>query len=168
ESISNDTDGEEEAFGCYPDLEETCHSSLTRNQRISWNEFLCVYDSKGDTMYKFGLDKRGALGLYYYDDLVYRPVNNPSWIRGDYLHFQDDGHLTIYKFKRGNKGNKEFVWTTECIDSIATKMVMTTDGDVQLLNSMSIVWSLLGSEHPDPPVVDARDSVPEVCNADPI
>jgi hypothetical protein len=169
---SNSIDSaDEEAFGCYPDLEDICHFSLTVGQRISWKEFLCVYDAKGDTKYKYGLDKTGSLGLYYYDQLVYRPRNDPEWIRGDYLHFQHDGHLTLYKVIGSNvgyDGDKKYVWTSECIDTMARKLIMTTDGDVQKLTDTSLVWLLKGSGHPEPPVVDARDSVPEVCNADPI
>ena len=170
-SISNDSKEEEEAFGCYPDLEPLCYSSWTPGQRVSWKEFLCVYDSNGNIKYKYGLDETGSLGLYYYDDLVYRPADDPEWIRGDYLHFQDDGHLTLYKImpaRLGFRGNKKYIWTSECIDSIAIKMVMTSDGDVQKLTKTSLVWSLMGSEHPEPPVADARESVREVCNADPI
>ena len=167
-SVSNDS---EEAFGCYPDLEDTCYSSWIPGQRVSWKEYLCVYDNNGDIEYKYGLDETGSLGLYYYDALVYRPADDPEWIRGDYLHFQDDGHLTLYKIMPahlGFRGNKKYIWTSECIDSIAVKMVMTSDGDVQKLTKTSLVWSLMGSEHPDAPVADARESVREVCNADPI
>jgi hypothetical protein len=47
------------------------------------------------------------------------------------------------------------------------RKVMTTDGDVQQLNERGmIVWTLLGSQASELDVViDARDSVPEICFA---
>jgi len=108
------------------------------------------------------MDITGSLGLYRYGDLVYRPKGN-SWIRGDYLHFQNDGHLTVYKQKPYWRA-KRMQWTSDCIAPTAEKMVMTTDGDVQILNEAgAIVWTLLGSQYPLGVVTDARDTVPELC-----
>ena len=108
------------------------------------------------------MDITGSLGLYRYGQLVYRPKSSDGWVRGDYLHLQEDGHLTLYRDRVRTKPKK---WTTDCIDDTSTKLVMTTDGDVQQLNEQGmIVWTLLGSQASDfDVVIDARDSVPEIC-----
>mmetsp|Transcript_29082 Transcript_29082/g.54650 ORF Transcript_29082/g.54650 Transcript_29082/m.54650 type:complete len:327 (-) Transcript_29082:356-1336(-) len=147
---------------CYPELGPMCHSVLYNDQRISWDEYLCTYDADGEIEFQYGMDITGSLGLYRYGDLVYRPKGN-SWIRGDYLHFQNDGHLTVYKQKPYWRA-KRMQWTSDCIAPTAEKMVMTTDGDVQILNEAgAIVWTLLGSQYPLGVVTDARDTVPELC-----
>jgi hypothetical protein len=110
------------------------------------------------------MDITGSLGLYRYGQLVYRPKRSGGWVRGDYLRLQNDGHLTLY---RDRVRTKPKTWTTGCIDKTSTKLVMTTDGDVQQLNERgTIVWTLLGSQSSElGVVVDARDSVPEICFA---
>ena len=158
---------------CYPNLKETCYDTLETNTRITWNEYLCLYDNLGQVKYKYGLDATGLLGLWLYGRLVYRPKGD-TWLRGDYFHFQDDGHLTLYEYDRFYKQKKvtldkqkKILWTSDgCIDTTATKMVMTSDGDVQELNEQGgIVWSLLGSQwNGNSNGNDARDTVPELCH----
>lgn len=149
---------------CHPDLKETCYSALKKNDRITWKEYLCLYDNHGQVKYKYGLDETGLLGLWQYDRLIYRPKG--GMLRGDYFHIQDDGHLTLYKLGRGNRP-KKYVWTSDnCIDDTVTKLVLTSDGDVQELNEQgAIVWTLLGSQWDETfNGYDARDTVTELCH----
>ena len=38
---------------CYPELgEPICHSVLYKNERLSWDEYLCTYDSTGQIEYQ--------------------------------------------------------------------------------------------------------------------
>mmetsp|Transcript_52838 Transcript_52838/g.152327 ORF Transcript_52838/g.152327 Transcript_52838/m.152327 type:complete len:112 (+) Transcript_52838:316-651(+) len=109
------------------------------------------------------MDITGSLGLYRYGQLVYRPKSPDGWIRAQYLHFQDDGHLTLYT-QRYDTQLKSMLWTTSCVAQSAHKLVMTTDGDVlQLDREGRTIWSLLGSEAPFGNVEDARDTIPDFC-----
>jgi hypothetical protein len=145
---------------CYPNIEDFCVSVLDRDVRLSWKEYLCSFDSEGKIAYKFGLSRdAGLLGLWKGSTLIWRPTGGN--LRGDYLHFQDDGHLTLYK----DTQPKQYIWTSDdCIDFTANKLVLTSDGDVQELNyAGAIVWTLLGSRAPPSAASDPRDSVPELC-----
>jgi hypothetical protein len=154
---------------CYPDIRDRCFSVLEINQRLTWKEFLCTFNEDGSIAYKFGLNRdMGVLGLWKGSSLIWRPTSRSGgWARGDYLHFQNDGHLTLYK---DTQPKKTYIWTSDdCIDFTAEKLTLTSDGDVLELNSFgTIVWSLHGSEIKtledlSAVVVDPRDSLTQEC-----
>jgi hypothetical protein len=152
-----------ETGSCYPDVPNRCHSEIRSNTRISWKEFLCSSDER----FRYGLDDTGSVGLWRDNQLVYRPKGTISrgWARGDYFHFQNDGHLTVYREDQ-NTRVKTFKWTSDgCIDPTAKVLKMTSKGDVKEFNlAGDVVWTLMGSKAPLGTVTDARDSVPEVCH----
>jgi hypothetical protein len=146
--------------GCFPATPDTCISALYRNQRMSWKTYLCTFNEDGHIAYKFGLNEAGGLfGLWKGSQLIWRPTGGN--LKGDYFHFQDDGHLTLYRDTKP----KRFLWKSDdCIDYTASKLVLTSDGDVQELNhNGAIVWTLMGSKAALDAANDPRDSVPEVC-----
>jgi hypothetical protein len=150
---------------CYPDTPDSCVTTLKKDHRLSWQDYVCQYDSEGKVSFQFGLSEDGLLGLWRYSQLIWRPSGGN--LRGDYLHFQDDGHLTLYL----DTTPKTYKWTSgDCIDFTASKLTSTGDGDVMESNeSGAIVWILRGSQLyegvPAPPS-DPRDSVEEVCMPD--
>ena len=158
------------SFTCYPHVSDECVSILEKNQRLSWKEFLCTFNQDGSIAYKFGLSRdMGVLGLWKGSSLIWRPTSRSGdWARGDYLHFQNDGHLTLYK---ESKQLRTYIWSSnDCIDYTATKLVLTSDGDVVQINYFgSIVWSLQGSHlktSADISAVarDPRNSLPQQCH----
>eukprot|EP00339_Tiarina_fusa_P001120 CAMPEP_0117003574 /NCGR_PEP_ID=MMETSP0472-20121206/4843_1 /TAXON_ID=693140 ORGANISM="Tiarina fusus, Strain LIS" /NCGR_SAMPLE_ID=MMETSP0472 /ASSEMBLY_ACC=CAM_ASM_000603 /LENGTH=560 /DNA_ID=CAMNT_0004704257 /DNA_START=125 /DNA_END=1807 /DNA_ORIENTATION=- len=151
---------------CYPLVENSCTPVLHKDERLGWKEFLCTYDENGEVEYRFGLNHDvGLFGLWKGSSLIWRPSGSGTWLRADYLHFQDDGHLSLYR----DTSPKTYLWTSgDCIDFTAEKLVFTSDGDVQELNyDGAIVWSLQGSKAPPEAAQDPRDSVPEVCMPQP-
>jgi hypothetical protein len=163
--IFDDTEGDLvwklDGSSCYPDTPDTCLTSLAIDTRISWQEYVCQYDSDGKVSFKFGLSEDGLLGLWRYSQLIWRPSGGN--LRGDYLHFQNDGHLTLY---RDTTPKKTFKWTSDdCIDFTASKLTLTGDGDVMETNeSGATVWILRGSQLEGVPTPsDPRDSVEELC-----
>jgi hypothetical protein len=145
---------------CYPDTPDSCISTLSKHHRLSWQDYVCQYDSEGKVSFKFGLSEDGLLGLWRDGELIWRPSGGN--LRGDYLHFQDDGHLTLYR----DTTPKTYKWTSDdCIDYTASKLTLSGDGDVMETNeSGAIVWTLRGSELEGVPAPsDPRDSVEEVC-----
>jgi hypothetical protein len=146
--------------GCFPETPDTCISALYRNQRMSWKTYLCSVDEEGHTAYKFGLNEAGGLfGLWKGSQLIWRPTGGN--LKGDYLHFQNDGHLTLYRDRKP----KRIIWKSDCIDYTASKLVLTSEGDVQeLKHNGAIVWTLMGSTASPDAANDPRDSVPEVCS----
>jgi hypothetical protein len=146
---------------CYPDTPDSCVTTLKKDHRLSWKDYVCQYDSEGDVSFKFGLSEDGLLGLWRYSQLIWRPSGGN--LRGDYLHFQDDGHLTLY---RDTSPNKMYEWTSDdCTTPAASKLTLTGDGDVIEMNDLGgIVWTLRGSQLEGVPApADPRDSVKEVC-----
>jgi hypothetical protein len=165
--IFDDTEGGDlvwklDGSSCYPDTPDSCVTALKKDHRLSWQDYVCQYDSEGKVSFQFGLSEDGLLGLWRYSQLIWRPSGGN--LRGDYLHFQDDGHLTLYR----DTTPKTHKWTSDnCIDYTASKLTLTGDGDVMETNEYgAIVWILRGSQLeegvPAPPS-DPRDSVEEVC-----
>jgi hypothetical protein len=151
---------------CYPLVEDSCTSVLRKDERLGWKDYLCTYDQHGDVDYKFGLNHDvGLFGLWKGSSLIWRPSHQGTWLRGDYLHFQDDGHLSLYR----DTSPKTYLWTSgDCIDYTAEKLVLTSDGDVQELNHAgAVVWSLQGSKAAPGASQDPRNYVPEVCKPKP-
>ena len=162
--IFDDTDGalvwKLDGPSCYPETPDSCVTTLKKDERLGWQDYVCQYDSDGNVSFKFGLSEDGLLGLWRDSQLLWRPSGGN--LRGDYLHFQDDGHLTLYR----DTSPKIYKWTSDdCIDFTATKLTLTSDGDVAETNeSGAVVWILRGSQLEGIPASpDPRDSVDEVC-----
>jgi hypothetical protein len=58
---------------CYPELEDSFVSVLDKDGRLSWNEYICTFDSEGNVEYKFGLRSDGLFGLWKLGYLIWRP-----------------------------------------------------------------------------------------------
>jgi hypothetical protein len=133
--------------GCYPETAPQCVSVLKDRQRLSWNDYLCEYDETGSVVTRFGLDKYGLLGVWNATDyLQWRP--RPSYhVRGDYLHLQEDGHLTLYR-QHGNRF--EYTWTSGCFPplQVSTKLLVG-DGEVrQFRQDGTVSWAVLKNGKP--------------------
>jgi hypothetical protein len=143
--------------GCYPDVEASCVSVLEKDGRLSWNEYICTFDSEGNIDYKFGLSKDGLFGLWRGSFLIWRP-GGEGHLRGEYLDIQG-GFLVLYNY---DPHINQHIWRPGCYDLPSSKVVLTSEGDVQELNDAgAITWNLLGSQSYKGQ--DPRDSVPELC-----
>jgi hypothetical protein len=124
-----------ESAGCYPNQEELCVDVLQKGMRLSWKEYLCDYDSSGKAVTKFGLDHKGFLKLIHQDTVVWHPGNR----RGDFLHFQRDGHLTLYTTEP-----LVYSFVTLCIGP--SSKITIADGDVHQFDDQGqVLWTLRGS-----------------------
>jgi len=127
------------SFGCYPDIGPHCVNVLKEGERLTWNEYVCDYDASGERVSRFGLDSHGLLALWRKNELVWRP--GPYHVRGDYLHLQQDGHLTLY---RDTKPIPTYTWTSNCLGANDTKITVS-DGDVHHFHGDgSTAWALVG------------------------
>lgn len=132
--------------GCYPEIGPRCVSVLKERQRLTWNEYVCEYDESGDVVSRFGLDSHGLLALWRNGTLVWRP--GPFHIRGDYLHLQGDGHLTLY---RATAPTPTITWATSCI-GVNDSKITVSDGDVHHFNGDGSTKWVLAGEAPLAPV----------------
>jgi hypothetical protein len=144
--------------GCYPELEDSCVSVLDKDGRVSWNEYICTFDSEGNIDYKFGLSKDGLFGLWKSGlGLIWRPGGGDQ-LRGEYISIKD-GSFKLHNYE----SHTPPIWSPDgCYDGTVNKVVLTSDGDVQELNDAgAIVGTLLGSQIRFN--WDTRDSVPQLC-----
>jgi hypothetical protein len=130
-----------ESAGCYPNQEESCVPVLEKSMRLSWKEYLCDFNSIGKAITKFGLDGQGYLKLIHFDTVVWHPGNR----RGEYLHFQRDGHLTLYT-------TNPLVYSFETGCYGPSSKITIADGDVHQFDDQGqVLWSVRGSlENPKP------------------
>lgn len=130
---------------CYPEIDAKCVSVLTERDRLTWDEYVCEFDSDGSVDTRFGLDPHGVIGLWRYDEQVWRPDPGDG-AKADWLHLQVDGHLTAYK---GTEPNLTYMWQTNCFGD-DTKITVA-DGDVhEFDNTGAAIWALFGSDSPQP------------------
>lgn len=132
--------------GCYPDESTSCVPVLRSQQRLSWNEYICDYGSDGDIVSRFGLDKSGLLGLWNDESLQADWQPRPGHLRGDYLHLQEDGHLTLYQ-KRLTQ--LHYIWKSKCVSEADTKIIVSDHEVHQHLRDGSVSWALVGSAETD-------------------
>jgi hypothetical protein len=126
------------ASGCYPEIGPRCITVLKERQRLTWDEYVVEYDENGTCVAHFGLDSTGLLALWRNDELVWRP--GPYHIRGDYLHLQKDGHLTLY---RETQSTVTRTWKSNCLGTNAK--ITISDGDVHEFNGDgTTAWTLSG------------------------
>ena len=122
---------------CYPDQQVHCIDVFPKKTRISWKEYLCDYDSEGNVASQFGLNDHGKLHLLRDGAQVWHAGNK----RGDYLHLQSDGHLTLY---RDTSPKKTYTWASRCRDSSVEKITIA-DGDVhEFDDDGSVIWAVRG------------------------
>lgn len=125
---------------CYPDVGPRYVSVLKERQRLTWNEYVCEFDAFGDCIARFGLDSYGLLAFWRNGVLKWRP--GPYHIRGDYLHLQGDGHLTLY---RDTKPSPTITWASNCFKGVNASKIAVAAGDVVQMNGDgSTAWTLVG------------------------
>lgn len=126
---------------CYPETAPKCVNVLRERNRLTWNEYVCEFDSSGNAVSRFGLDSYGLLGLWTENfELKWRP--GPGHVRGDYLHLQSDGQLTLY---RDTKPKLTYTWKSMCFGD-GTK-ISISDGEVHQFNEDgSLIWTISGDE----------------------
>ena len=130
---------------CYPEIATKCLRALNEKQRLTWNEYVCEFDSEGKVVTRFGLDPNGVLGLWRDNNQEWRPVPGDG-AKADWLHLQVDGQLTAYK---GNEPNLTYIWKSKC-NGEDTKITVS-DGDVHQFEKDGLaIWALVGSTSPQP------------------
>lgn len=133
---------------CYPDVPPRYVSVLEERQRLTWNEFVCEFDISGDCVGKFGLDPYGLMAFWRNGNLSWRPFEGQTHVRGDYLHLQGDGHLTLY---RERTPAIITTWATNCWRGVnASKLVIAAGNVLQLNADGSTAWALVGDAPVDP------------------
>lgn len=133
---------------CYPETPPRCVKALKERQRLTWDEYVCEYDSSGERIAYFGLDYSGLFGLWRNGALVWRA--GPNWVRGDYLHLQGDGHLVLY---RDTEPALTYTWVSNCVagNMNPDSKITVSDGDVFHTNGDgSTNWVLVGEEPSSP------------------
>lgn len=125
---------------CYPNTPPRYIRVLEERQRLTWNEYVCEFDAHGNCLNRFGLDSHGLLAFWRNGTLVWRP--GPFHIRGDYLHLQGDGHLTLYRATQP----PTYTWTSSCLGTGDTQITVGGDNVYQHNGDGSATWALAGEE----------------------
>jgi hypothetical protein len=77
--------------------------------------------------------------------------SGPGHVRGDYLHLQRDGHLTLY---RKTATCTTYDWRSQCAFGNSNTKIASSDGDVHQFreDGSAVAWALLAGEEPLEPV----------------